>query len=246
VPLTPSPLPEKFPSPSGGGQGGGWLVADNLTLTYGAGDARVEALRHVSLELRPGAFLALRGPSGSGKTSLLHCLGGLRVATAGEVRWDGRRLGRLELDARLGARGSAFAYLFQGGNLLPTFTAGENIAFAAYISGRGVEVEPAAVLERLGLPLKGLALPDELSGGEQQRVALGRALAQGARVLLADEPTGQLDRATAARILDLIDEVRRSDPNLIVVLATHDSSVAERATRVIDILDGRLAGGVSV
>jgi ABC-type lipoprotein export system ATPase subunit len=219
------------------------LIADNLSLTYGAGEARVEALRGVSLELDPGAFVALRGPSGSGKTSLLHCLGGLRTPTAGEVRWDGRQLGRLELDARVGARGAAFAYLFQGGNLLPTFTAGENIAFAAFISGRGALAEPAAVLERLGLAQKGPALPDELSGGEQQRVALGRALAQGARVLLADEPTGQLDRATAVRILDLIDEVRRDDPQLIVVLATHDSSVAERATRVVDILDGRLVRG---
>jgi ABC-type lipoprotein export system ATPase subunit len=144
------------------------------------------------------------------------------------------------LDARVGARGAAFAYLFQGGNLLPTFTAAENIAFAAYISGRSAQVEPGVALERLGLPAKGPALPDELSGGEQQRVALGRALAQGARVLLADEPTGQLDRATAAHVLELIDDVRRSDPNLIVVLATHDSSVAERATRVVDILDGRL------
>jgi len=218
----------------------GTLIADNITLTYGAGEARVDALRSVSLELRPGAFIALRGPSGSGKTSLLHCLGGLRTPTAGEVRWDGRRLERLELDARAGARGAAFAYLFQGGNLLPTFTAAENIAFAGYISGRTAQVEPAVALERLGLPAKGPALPDELSGGEQQRVALGRALAQGARVLLADEPTGQLDRATAARILELIDDVRRSDPKLIVVLATHDSSVAERATRVVDILDGRL------
>ena len=135
----------------------GTLVADDVTLTYGAGEARVDALRGVSLELRPGAFVALRGPSGSGKTSLLHCLGGLRVPTAGEVRWDGRRLGRLEFDARVGARGAAFAYLFQGGNLLPTFTAGENIAFAAYISGRGTQVEPAAVLDRLGLPAKGPA-----------------------------------------------------------------------------------------
>jgi ABC-type lipoprotein export system ATPase subunit len=241
---SPSPLAGKSPSPLvGEGRGGGSLIADDITLTYGAGEGRVEALRNVSLELRPGAFLALRGPSGSGKTSLLHCLGGLRMPTAGEVRWDGRRLQSLELDARVGARGSAFAYLFQGGNLLPTFTAGENIAFAAYISGRGVRVEPGALLERLGLPSKGPALPDELSGGEQQRVALGRALAQGARVLLADEPTGQLDRATAVRILDLIDEIRRNDPEMIVILATHDSSVAERATRVVDILDGRLLGG---
>jgi ABC-type lipoprotein export system ATPase subunit len=223
--------------------GSGWLVADHISVTYGSDEARVDALRDVSLELRPGAFLALRGPSGSGKTSLLHCLGGLLAPSAGEVRWDGRPLRSLQLDARIGARGAAFAYLFQGGNLLPTFTAVENVAFAAYIAGHASGIEPQSLLDDLGLSGKPRALPDELSGGEQQRVALARALAQGARVLLADEPTGQLDRDTAALVLDLIDEVRRRDPRLIVVLATHDSAVAERADRVIDIMDGRLIGG---
>jgi ABC-type lipoprotein export system ATPase subunit len=223
----------------------GWLVADSISLRYGAGEASVEALHNISLELRPGTFLALRGPSGSGKTSLLHCLGGLRPPTAGQVRWDGRRLDSLELAARIGARRAAFAYLFQGGNLLPTFTAEENIAFAAYIAGQGDRVPTAALLEDLGLPGKGPALPDELSGGEQQRVALARALAQGARVLMADEPTGQLDRATATVVLDLIDDVRHRNPQLIVVLATHDGAVAERADRVVEILDGRLVGGVA-
>jgi ABC-type lipoprotein export system ATPase subunit len=223
----------------------GWLVAHGVSLKYGAGEAAVEALHNISLELRPGVFLALRGPSGSGKTSLLHCLGGLRQPTAGQVRWDGRRLDSLELAARIGARRAAFAYLFQGGNLLPTFTAEENIAFAAYIAGQGGQVSTRALLESLGLPGKGPALPDELSGGEQQRVALARALAQGARVLMADEPTGQLDRATATVVLDLIDDVRRRNPDLIVVLATHDGAVAERADRVVEILDGRLVGGAA-
>jgi ABC-type lipoprotein export system ATPase subunit len=217
-------------------------VADRVSLTYGAAGGRVDALREVSVELRPGSFLAIRGPSGSGKTSLLHCLGGLRIPTGGEVRWNGVSLGGLELDARIQTRGAAFAYLFQGGNLLPTFTARQNLAFAAFIAGRRDPAQPGVLLDRLGLPNKGLALPDELSGGEQQRVALARALAQGARVLLADEPTGQLDRATAATVLDLIDDVRRDDPQLIVVIATHDASVAERASRVLEILDGRLTG----
>lgn len=218
----------------------GSLMADRITLTYGAGERQVHALREVTIALHPGAFAAIRGPSGSGKTSLLHCLGGLSVPTSGEVRWNGARLTSLELDARIRTRGAAFAYLFQGGNLLPTFTAAENLAFAAFVSAGRLETSPAATLERLGLATKGAALPSELSGGEQQRVALGRALAQGARVLLADEPTGQLDRATAAQVLDLIDDVRHRDPDLIVVLATHDAAVAERATRVIEIRDGQV------
>ena len=218
----------------------GRLVADSVELTYGAGLARVHALRGVSLNLEPGAFVALIGPSGSGKTSLLHCLGGLQAPTAGEVRWDGRRLSGLELPSRIGARGAAFAYVFQGGNLLPTFTAAENVAFAALVSGRRHEVRPLELLTGVGLDAKAQALPDELSGGEQQRVAMVRALAQGARVLLADEPTGQLDSTTANRVLDLIDSVRADHPELIVVLATHDVSVADRAQRSIEIVDGRL------
>jgi putative ABC transport system ATP-binding protein len=219
----------------------GRLIADSIELTYGAGSAEVRALQGVSLDLHPGAFVALRGPSGSGKTSLLYCLGGLLSPTAGEVRWDGRRLSGLELQARVGARGGAFAYLFQGGNLMPTFTAAENVAFAALVAGRRSEVRPLELLASVGLEAKGQALPDELSGGEQQRVALVRALAQGARVLLADEPTGQLDSITAAVVLDLIDEVRAEHPELIVVLATHDVTVAERAQRSIEIVDGRLS-----
>ncbi|MDQ6721890.1 MAG: ABC transporter ATP-binding protein [Candidatus Dormibacteraeota bacterium] len=218
----------------------GRLVADSVELTYGAGSGRVHALRRISLNLEPGAFVALIGPSGSGKTSLLHCLGGLQAPTAGEVRWDGRRLSGLELPSRIGARGAAFAYVFQGGNLLPTFTAAENVAFAALVSGRRHEVRPLELLTGVGLDAKAQALPDELSGGEQQRVAMVRALAQGARVLLADEPTGQLDSTTANRVLDLIDSVRADHPDLIVVLATHDVSVADRAQRSIEIVDGRL------
>ncbi len=219
----------------------GHLVADSVSLVYGTGPARVDALREVSLDLAPGAFVALRGPSGSGKTSLLHCLGGLVSPTGGEVRWDGRRLSNLALDARIAARGAAFAYLFQGGNLLPTFTAAENIALAAHVSGRKAEVRPDQMLAELGLAGKAEALPDELSGGEQQRVALARALAQGARVLLADEPTGQLDSVTATMVLDLLDEVRARHPDLIVVLATHDVAVADRAGRSLEIVDGQVA-----
>jgi putative ABC transport system ATP-binding protein len=218
----------------------GQLVADSVELTYKSGSTEVRALQGISLTLEPGAFVALIGPSGSGKTSLLHCLGGLLSPTAGEVRWDGRRLSGLELPSRIGTRGAAFAYVFQGDNLMPTFTAAENIAFAALVSGRRREVQPLALLGGVGLEAKAKALPDELSGGEQQRVAMVRALAQGARVLLADEPTGQLDNVTAKVILDMIDNVRVEHPELIVVLATHDIAVAARAQRRIEIVDGRL------
>jgi ABC-type lipoprotein export system ATPase subunit len=218
----------------------GRLIAESLDLTYTSGSTPVRALQGISFALDPGAFVALIGPSGSGKTSLLHCLGGLVSPTAGEVRWDGRRLNGLELPSRIGARGASFAYVFQGGNLMPTFTAAENIAFAAFVSGRGRQVRPLVLLDGVGLEPKALALPDELSGGEQQRVAMVRALAQGARVLLADEPTGQLDTTTAELVLDLIDDVRAEHPELIVILATHDPSVAERAQRSIEIVDGRL------
>jgi putative ABC transport system ATP-binding protein len=218
----------------------GRLIVDSVALTYRSGSAEVRALQGVSLDLEPGAFVALVGPSGSGKTSLLHCLGGLISPTSGEVRWDGRRLSGLELPSRISARGAAFAYVFQGGNLMPTFTAAENVAFAALVSGRRNEVSPLVLLGSVGLEAKAQALPDELSGGEQQRAAMVRALAQGARVLLADEPTGQLDSATANVILDLIDSVRVEHPELIVVLATHDLAVAKRAERRIEIVDGRL------
>ena len=224
---------------------GGRLVADSVDLTYRSGSTEVRALQGVSLTLEPGAFVALVGPSGSGKTSLLHCLGGLVSPTAGEVRWDGRRLSGLELPSRIGARGAAFAFVFQGGNLMPTFTAAENVAFAALVSGRRHEVSSLALLGGVGLEAKAQALPDELSGGEQQRVAMVRALAQHARVLLADEPTGQLDTANAKVVLDLIDNVRAEHPELIVVLATHDIAVAERAQRSIEIVDGRLLKEVS-
>ena len=216
----------------------GYLVADAVSLAYGSGPGRVNALRGVSLAFKPGSFVALRGPSGSGKTSLLHCLGGLVRPTGGEIRWGGDRLGALEAQPRIGTRAMAFAYLFQGGNLLPTFTAAENVSFAAYVAGRLDQLDPLATLERLGLRHKGGALPDALSGGEQQRVALARAVAQGARVLLADEPTGQLDSITAESVLGLIDELRRENPELIIVLATHDAAVAERARLVVEMADG--------
>jgi ABC-type lipoprotein export system ATPase subunit len=216
----------------------GCLVAEHLELTYGAGGPQeVRALRDVSVRLEPGAYVALRGPSGSGKSSLLHCLGGLVDPTGGQVRWDGRLLSTLSTAERSARRRGALAYLFQGSNLLPTFDALEDLSFAAYLSG--ARSDPSELLERVALAGKSESLPDELSGGEQQRIALMRAFAQRPRVLLADEPTGQLDTVTAGRVLELLDEVRR-ELGLTVVLATHDPEVAARAEIELHLLDGAL------
>ena len=226
--------------PVPGGEERGWLVADRVSLVYGAGEAAITALRNVTLKLRPGAFVALRGPSGSGKTSLLHCLGGLQAPTAGQVRWDSRPLRALDATARSAERGTAISYLFQGSNLLETFTAEQNLAFAAYVAGnREPSLEPA-LLSRFGLGSKAEAIPDELSGGEQQRLALARALAQQPRVLLADEPTAHLDSETSAAVLALIQQVHR-ETGMTVVIATHDARVAERAVEVFEMRDGVLS-----
>src|SRR2546423_2189161 len=178
----------------------------DVAVVYGAGDAAVRALDGVSLEVGPGESVALLGRSGSGKTTLLHVLGGLVEPTAGSVEWHGRPLSSVDRAARGAVRARGIAYVFQGANLLPNFTAFENVAFAAQLA-RG-EADPAlaalTMLELVGLAAKADHLPAELSGGEAQRVAVARALAQEPQLLLCDDPTGHLDFDTGERVLDLI------------------------------------------
>jgi ABC-type lipoprotein export system ATPase subunit len=218
-------------------------TCSGVSVMYGTGDARVAALTGVTLTLRPGEALALRGPSGSGKTTLLHVLGGLTTPTAGSVEWRGKPLSTLDAAARGRARAGAIAYVFQGGGLLPHFTARENVAFAALV-GRGARPErraPEDLLALVGLERKLDALPSELSGGEAQRVAVARALAQGAELVLCDEPTGQLDSATGGRVLDLLDSLQ-AELAFALVAATHEAGVARRFPRVVELLDGRIVG----
>jgi ABC-type lipoprotein export system ATPase subunit len=181
--------------------------------------------------------LALLGRSGSGKTTLLHVIGGLVEPTSGVVEWRGTPLPSLDAAARGAARAQGIAYVFQGGNLLPTFTAFENVAFAAHVSRR--TGDPAELLELVGLADKADHLPSELSGGEGQRVALARALAQQPQVLLCDEPTGHLDSNTAERVLDLI-EALQEEFLFALVIATHDADVAARLDRAIELHDGKV------
>ena len=221
-----------------------------VDLVHGDGEARVTALAAVDFSVGERERVALFGPSGSGKTTLLHVLGGLVVPNAGEVTWRGAPLSSLDAVARGQARAAGIAFVFQGANLLPTFTAYENIAFAAHAahaahpaSGRsGPALEPLELLELVGLAAKAQALPAELSGGEAQRVAIARALAQRPALLLCDEPTGHLDSDTGARVLDLIDALH-GEFAFAQVTATHDADVAARYERAVGLADGRITGG---
>jgi predicted ABC-type transport system involved in lysophospholipase L1 biosynthesis ATPase subunit len=213
----------------------------DLVVEYGHGEGRVRALDSVSLEVGPRERLALRGRSGSGKTTLLHALGGLVEPTSGEVELDGRLLATLDDEARRGIRASSIAYVFQGANLLPTFTGFENVAFAIRAtSSPDAPVDPLMLLRLVGLADKAEHLPGEMSGGERQRVALARALGQHPALLLCDEPTGQLDSDTGTRILDLIDALQR-EFGFALVTATHDEHVAARHDRVLVLEEGRFA-----
>jgi len=213
----------------------------DVSVVYGRGESAVCALAAVSLEIAPGDRVALLGRSGSGKTTLLHVLGGIVEPSAGEVAWRGRPLTTLDEAARGAVRARGIAYVFQGANLLPYFTAFENVSFAAHLGDQ--DEDPARVadslLELVGLGAKKDHLPAELSGGEAQRVALARAVAQQPELLLCDEPTGHLDSDTADRVLDLIDALQ-AEYGFALVVATHDVDVAARLGRELELEDGRL------
>ena len=213
----------------------------DLTVAYGAGEARVVALEGVDMALRGNETVALWGPSGSGKTTLLHALGGLVEPTGGVVLWRGTPLSSLDTAARARARAQGIAYVFQGSNLLPVFTAYENVAFAAYAAGEQGDVEQRALelLTLVGLAAKSDSLPSELSGGEAQRVAIARALAQRPELLLCDEPTGHLDTDTTGRVLELIDALQGRF-GFTLVVATHDADVAAGLGRVVELRNGRV------
>lgn len=209
---------------------------------YGTGEAQVVALEGVDLTIEAGETLALRGPSGSGKTTLLHLLGGLVLPSEGEVLWKGRSLALLDVAARGEARAAGIAYVFQGSNLLPSLTALENVAFTAWLASkarRTPQLQPEELLKLVGLAGKADALPAELSGGEGQRVALARSLAQMPELLLCDEPTGHLDSDTADRVLDLLWTLRERF-GFALVIATHDPAVAGRCERRVELADGRV------
>src|SRR3954469_17824832 len=217
------------------------LEARAVTKVFGEGAGAVRALRGVDVRVSDGEFVAIMGPSGSGKSTLLHILGGLDLPTEGTVEIHGRRyddLGDKEL-TRL--RGEVFGFVFQFFNLLPTLTAAENVLLPALVVGEDPADHAARVDELLGLV--GLSdraahRPSEMSGGEQQRVAIARALLRRPDVLLADEPTGNLDSASGAVVLGLLR--RLVDQGQTVVMVTHDAAAATLADRVVFFRDGEI------
>jgi len=220
------------------------LQAIGLSKEYGNDRRRVLAVRDVSLEVRKGEFLAITGRSGSGKSTLLGLLGGLCRPTSGSVTFQGTELGRLDDIALTELRREHIGLVFQFGSLLPTLRAIDNVALPALL-GSGLRGEAAQerakqLLTRVGLGDRLESYPGELSGGEQRRVAIARALVNRPRLLLADEPTGDLDEETEAEIIDLLTEIQRED-ELTLVVVTHNPAVAARADRVARMRSGSIS-----
>ena len=223
------------------------IELDRVSRTYRAGQPEaVPALREVDWKIPPGEFVSVEGPSGCGKTTLLNLIGLLDAPTSGEIRWDGVAVGSRSDRDRARLRLTSVGFIFQRFYLLPTLTAQENVELPmrAMRVPHGERTRRGAdLLAEVGLRGKERSFPHQLSGGEEQRVAVARALANRPGVLLADEPTGELDSGNAAAILALLERVR-ADRNATLVLVTHNPEVASHARRHVAMRDGRIASDV--
>ncbi|MEO6718103.1 MAG: ABC transporter ATP-binding protein [Novosphingobium sp.] len=217
------------------------IAAQNLTLTLGSGQAAVEILRGIDLEVPQGQALALLGPSGSGKSSLMAVLSGLERATSGTLSVAGENFSGMDEDALARARRGRIGIVLQAFHLLPTMTALENVATPMELAGMPDAASCArAELEAVGLGHRMTHYPAQLSGGEQQRVAIARAIAPRPVLVFADEPTGNLDTATGHDIIDLL-FARHAEAGATLLIVTHDHELAARCGRVITLADGRIA-----
>ena len=217
-----------------------------VTKVYGTGQRATTALRDLTLEIAPGEFVSLMGPSGSGKTTLLNLMAGLDKPTRGRVIVDGMDLGTLAYHELADLRLRAIGFVFQSFNLMPALTVEENVAWPLEFSGCGraeVRRRTGDALERVGVTDREGRYPGELSGGEQQRVAIARAIATAPRMLLADEPTGNLDSLTGQSILDLLRAINVTD-GVTVVMVTHNVLAAAYGHRTLELHDGAIVRDV--
>src|SRR5919201_3338616 len=222
------------------------LQTHELSKVYGEGETAVHALDGVSLGIERGEMTAIMGPSGSGKSTLLHLLGALDTPSSGQILLAGQRYDGLGDGELTRLRREKIGFVFQFFNLLPSLTAEENVLLPALIAGRrGAEVRDRAraLVERVGLGARAHHLPGELSGGERQRVSIARALLMQPEIVLADEPTGNLDTRATESVLDLLRELNAKEGQTLVIVS-HDPAAAATAGRVIFLRDGRVAGEV--
>lgn len=219
------------------------LSAKDLCKSYGSGENSVQALNHVSISVENGEFVAVIGTSGSGKSTLLNLLGGLDTPTSGEVLVSGKKLFQMNEEARTIFRRRNIGFVFQNYNLVPVLNVYENIVLPIELDGTKVNTEYVkTILHTLGLEQKVQAMPNQLSGGQQQRVAIARALAAKPAILLADEPTGNLDSKTGMDVIALLKMTSQAFHQTIVMI-THNEEIALMADRMIRIEDGKVVNG---
>lgn len=218
------------------------VKAQNLVKTYGTGEAEVHALNDVNVSINNGKFVAIIGTSGSGKSTLLNMLGGLDYPTSGEVIIDGESIFNLKDEALTVFRRKKIGFVFQNYNLVPVLNVYENIVLPVQLDGGEVDKEHFnKIVEELGISSKLENLPSQLSGGQQQRVAIARALVSKPAIILADEPTGNLDKKTSNDVLDLLKRTSNQF-NQTIIMITHDDDIANKADQVIRIEDGKIVG----
>jgi len=218
------------------------LQIRNLHKAYALDGVTIQALRGIDLDVEPGEFVAIMGPSGSGKSTLMHILGCLDVPDAGSYRLNGQDITHMDGNQLATLRNREIGFVFQNFNLLPRTSALENVETPLIYAGVGKSArrqQARATLERMGLGDRLYHLPNQLSGGQAQRVAIARALVSQPSLLLADEPTGNVDTATSAEIMTLLDELNRQE-GLTIILITHEHEVARHAQRRLFLRDGRL------
>lgn len=214
----------------------------NLCKYFQQGDVVIKALDHVSLDIEEGSFICLSGPSGSGKTTLLNAIGGLDKLDSGEVHFDGQRVDQLGKGPMADLRLHHIGFVFQAYNLIPVLTAGENVEFVMQVQGISVKErreKSYAILSEVGLEGMENRYPAQLSGGQQQRVAVARAIVSQPRLVLADEPTANLDSETATQLMDLLRELNERH-KVTFLIATHDERVMRYAKRLIRMQDGKI------